>query len=171
MANPDSLPISAGMKFGFFEWLGRVIMLVLAGMITLSIIGAIAAIPSGVVQDRVGLDPSRWPAPQPQTEPQPIPVEAQPMEGEPVAESQPVEPDPQAAPDAVPQAGSAPVAAAAAPPPPPPIDPAEWLEAITYILLALAGILVFATILLWRALIHWRRSADALEALACGPRG
>ena len=55
MANPLWLPISPIMKFGFFEWLGRVIMLALAGMITLSIIGAIAAIPSGVVQDRMGM--------------------------------------------------------------------------------------------------------------------
>ena len=154
------------MKFAFFEWLGRVIMLVLAGMITLSIIGAIAAIPSGVVQERIGMEPNQWPAPQPETEPQPVP-EPQPVEAEPQPEQQP-EPQARTAPEASSQTGSSPGAVVAAPPPPPPIDPAEWLEAITYILLALAGILVFATILLWRAVIHWRRNADALEALARG---
>lgn len=157
------------MKSGFFEWLGRVIMLVLAGMITLSIISAIAAIPAGVVQDRVGLEGTQWPAPQPETPP--IPVEPQPEEAEPRAQQQPPESPPEAAPGAASQAGSAPGGVIAAPPPPPPPGPAEWLEAITYILLALAGILVFGTILLWRGVVHWRRSADALEALARAPRG
>ena len=139
------------MKFGFFDWLGRVIMLVLAGMITLSIIGAIAAIPSGSIETRMGMELTAWPeprdeAPRPAPPPQPQP--------EP-------EPPPQAQAPAAPE-----TATVAAAPAPKPADAARWLESITYILLALAGILAFATILFWRALGHWRRSADALEALA-----
>ena len=125
-------------------------MLVLAGMITLSIIGAIAAIPSGTVQTRMGMEPRAWPEPQPETEPQPVP--------EPVAE------EPAPAPVTVPPA--APSQTVLAPAPKEPVDPARWLEAITYALLALAGLIAFATILLFRALGHWRRSADALEAIA-----
>jgi hypothetical protein len=140
------------MKFGFFDWLGRVIMLVLAGMITLSIIGAIAAIPSGSIGTRMGVERTSWPEPSP-VEPRPAP----PPRPQPEAEPQP-EPAPPAATPA-----QETVAAAPAPKP----DPLErWLESITYILLALAGIAAFATILFWRALGHWRRSADALEALA-----
>jgi hypothetical protein len=140
------------MKFGFFDWLGRVIMLVLAGMITLSIIGAIAAIPSGSIGTRMGVERAAWPEPSP-VEPRPAP----PPRPQPAAEPQP-EP-------AAPVATPAQETIAAAPTPMP--DPLErWLESITYILLALAGIAAFATILFWRALGHWRRSADALEALA-----
>ena len=125
-------------------------MLVLAGMITLSIIGAIAAIPSGTVQTRMGMEPRAWPEPQPVTEPVPQPgPEAPQLDPTPVA----------AAPVA--QPGTVLV-----PAPKEPADPARWLEAITYALLALVGAVVFAIILLWRSLGHWRRSADALEAIA-----
>ena len=135
---------------GFLDWAGRVVMLVLAGMITLSIIGAIAAIPSGTVQSRMGVEPRAWPERQPETEPQPVP--------------RPTRPEPQPGP--VQAAPAAPSQTVLAPPPEEPIDPARWLEAITYALLALVGVLVFLTILLVRALGHWRRSADALEAIA-----
>jgi protein-S-isoprenylcysteine O-methyltransferase Ste14 len=50
-----------------------------------------------------------------------------------------------------------------APAQPEPIDPAEWLEAITYALLALVGIAALATVILWRML---RRIADAVERSA-----
>ena len=133
---------------GFLDWAGRVVMLVLAGMITLSIIGAIAAIPSGTVQTRMGMEPRSWPGPQPEAEPQPVPAEA------------PVEPS-RGATAPAPQPGTV-----LAPAPKEPVDPARWLEAITYALLALVGAFVFAIVLLWRALGHWRRSADALEAIA-----
>jgi hypothetical protein len=141
------------MKFGFFDWLGRMIMLALAGMITLSIIGAIAAIPSGSIETRMGMEPSAWPEPS-YREPRPAPP-PQPQPG--------VEPQPVAT---APQPSTAGTVAAA---PAPEEEGAErWLESITYILLALAGIAAFATILLWRALGHWRRSADALERMANG---
>ena len=136
---------------GFWDWLGRVIMLVLAGMITLSIIGAIAAIPSGSIPSRIVAERQHWPAPEPRVRaPRPVPQARRP---EPV-------PRQQAAPRPV-----AP-AALAVPAPPRPAEAAQWLEAITYARLALVGIAAFATLLLWRALRQWRRSADALGALA-----
>ncbi len=137
---------------GFLDWAGRVVMLVLAGMITLSIIGAIAAIPSGTIPARMGVEPRAWPEPQPQAEPQPVPRQAG---------SQP-------SPTTTPRP-SAPRGAVLVPAPPPPVDPARWLEAITYALLALAGIAAFMAVLLLRALGHWRRSADALEIIAQRP--
>jgi hypothetical protein len=134
---------------GFLDWAGRVVMLVLAGMITLSIIGAIAAIPSGTVQTRMGMEPRAWPEPRPIAEPQPVPAQPQ-TERIPPATSAPA-----------PQAGTV-----LAPARKEPVDPAGWLEAITYALLALVGAVVFAIVLLWRAVGHWRRSADALEEMA-----
>lgn len=144
------------MGYGFFDWLGRVIMLVLAGLTTLSIIGAIAAIPSGSpVQTSLGMEPRAWSEPQPPAPPEPVPSE----------------PAPPAPPQTQPQAPAAqpPASTTAIPIPPPPPNPIErWLEAIAYALLAIAGILAFATLLLWRALGHWRRSADALEGSRSG---
>jgi hypothetical protein len=138
----------------FWEWLGRVIMLVLAGMITLSIIGAIAAIPSQSTETRLRVEPQRdWSQPTPRTEP--LPPRPLPRA---VPESRPAAPPP-------PRARTQ-VIEAPAPAPPPPTTAADWLEAITYALLALVGIGVGAVLLLWRAVHHWRRSADALEALA-----
>ncbi len=138
---------------GFLDWAGRVVMLVLAGMITLSIIGAIASIPSGSIETRIGFQPREWPrSPSPQDEPLPRPgAEA----GTAAPATSPV------------PSGDA--GAVAAPAPDQPVDPGRWLEAITYALLAIAGLAALGLILLWRALGHWRRSADALEALA--PRG
>ncbi len=131
---------------GFLDWAGRVFMLVLAGLITLSIIGAIAAIPSSIMETRMGAHPREWPVAQPQTEPTPAP------------------PGPASAAQAAPQ--TAPDATVVAPPPEAPADAGRWLEAITYALLALVGMGLVMTILLWRALGHWRRSADALEMFA-----
>ncbi len=131
---------------GFLDWAGRVFMLVLAGMITLSIIGAIAAIPSSIMESRTGADPREWPVTQPETEPVPAP------------------PGRDSAAQAAPQA--APGAVVVAPRREAPADAARWLEAITYGVLALVGLGLLVAILLWRALGHWRRSADALELLA-----
>ncbi len=135
----------------FWEWLGRVVMLVLAGMITLSIIGAIASIPSGSIETRLGVEPQGWPEPRPSER---APVPQQPEPARPQAAS-PLEPSGQAAP------GTATV-----PRPPDPPTPAQWLESIAYALLAIAGLLALGIALLLRALSHWRRSADALEAIA-----
>jgi hypothetical protein len=54
----------------------------------------------------------------------------------------------------------------AVPQPKPPVDAARWLESITYALIALVGLAALGLVLFWRALHHWRRSADALEGLA-----
>jgi hypothetical protein len=136
----------------FTEWLGRVIMLVLAGMVTLSLIGAIASIPSGSIETRLGVEPRQdWPEPR-ASERSPVPEQEQ-------ASSAPA-PQPEA--QSPRHAGEM----VAVPAPPPPADPARWLEAITYALLALVGLMALGMLLLWRALHHWRRSADALEALA-----
>jgi hypothetical protein len=132
-----------------FEWLGRVIMLVLAGMVTLSIIGAIAAIPSGILPERIGMTERR--APVPEAEPTPAP--------EPRRD--------RASPEGAPGATTDQVSIA--PAEPEPVDPAEWLEAIFYALLALVGIAALATVILWRMLHQRRRIADALEAISRAP--
>lgn len=135
------------MASGFFEWVGRVVMLVLARMVTLSIIGSIASIPSGSFESRMGLQ-----------EQVPLPPEAQ---------SPPPAPEetgrrPQAGEGAAPVAGAGVTGAAA----PNRAGPERWLEAITYALLALVGLAALIALLLWRGLGTRRRIAEALEELA-----
>jgi hypothetical protein len=134
-----------GMK-GFWDWVGRVVMLALSGMITLSIIGAIAAIPSGSLPQDIRFERERWPVPEPREEPLPVP-----------------RPQPQPERAVPPEATMPTQTVTAAPAPEKPVEPADWLEAIFYALLALVGLAGLAVLLLWRALIQWRRSADALE--------
>ncbi len=136
----------------FFEWLGRVVMLVLAGMITLSIISALAAISSNTVPQQIGLERAEAPVPpaREQTEPAPAP-EATPGDAQQTAPG-----------NSVRQVEVAPL-------PPEPADPTRWLEAITYALLALAGLAALGCLLLWRMLHQQRRSAEALEAIAARP--
>ena len=100
----------------FLHWLGRVIMLVLAGMVTLSIIGAIAAIPNGIVPQQLGLERQPPPAP------------------EQTAERPPDQALPEADPgDRLEEAGGGEVARRVlAPVQPQPVDPARWLETISY---------------------------------------
>ena len=74
------------MTGGFLDWAGRVVMLVLAGMVTLSLIASIAAISSGDVETRIG-------------------EETEPRLAEPLAEPAPL-PEPQREP-ARPEVGSA----------------------------------------------------------------
>ena len=133
---------------GFMEWLGRVVMLVLAGMITLSIIGAIAAIPSGSIETRFGAEPSN----------QPLPSEEALL---PSAADPPTPPAQEARPAS---GGGTQLVTASRPQKAP--TAAEWLEAITYALLAIVGLAAVGILLLWRAVHHWRRGADALEILA-----
>ena len=129
----------------FFEWLGRVIMLVLAGMITLSIISALAAISSSTVPQPLGRERAAAPTPPPRQEPPPEPQSKR------------------AAPEANKTSGAA-RHVTIAPAPPEPVDPARWLEAITYALLALSGLAALGCLLLWRLLHQQRRIADALSA-------
>ena len=133
----------------FTEWLGRVIMLVLAGMVTLSLIGAIASIPSGSIETRLGVEPREWPEPSSSERiPAPTPGAEQPASRPPSAA---VPSAPRTERVMVPQRKQ-------------PIDAARWLESIAYALIALVGLAALGLAILWRALHHWRRSADALEA-------
>src|SRR3546814_15702655 len=55
------------------DWNARVVMLVLSGMVTLSLIGSIAAIPSGSIATRMGLETQpriAKPTPLPEAEPE-----------------------------------------------------------------------------------------------------
>ncbi len=133
---------------GFWDWVGRVVMLSLAGMITLSIIGAIAAIPSGSLPPEVRFERGE----------RPVPEEAE--------ELRPEVQRPQAADPAGANAAAPGQVVAVAPAPKEEVRPEDWLETIAYALLALVGLAALGTLLLWRALRQWRRSADALEALA-----
>ena len=135
---------------GFWEWLGRVIMLVLAGMITLSIIGAIAAIPSQSIETRFGMEPRNRPQSSPVEEPVPPPA---------AAPASPAPRETHSVATRVTQLGAQPQPEQAS-------TAADWLEAITYALLALVGLAVVGIVLLWRAAHHWRRCADAVEMLA-----
>lgn len=135
------------------DWIARVIMLALAGMVSLSIIGTIAAIPSGTIEGRIGMEESRS-----------VVEEVAPDEqltqpgGEPAA--------------ARPEAGlGKQVAGKAAPPPAPTSDEkiVQWLEAITYALIALVGLAALATLVLWRGVQERRRIADALEVRGLPP--
>ena len=133
------------------EWVVRTAMLVLAGLVTLSILGSIAAmsnqagvpgLPAGV-RDR----PLTAPAPEPA-----------PRQAEPVPPS-PRPTAPAAAPAGEGTAGPGETVAVAAPPEPPATE--RWLEAIAYALLAIAGLLAFLLILLWRGVRALRRIAEA----------
>lgn len=130
---------------GFLDRLGRLAMLVLAGLVTLSLIGAIAAIPSGSIETRMGLETPR-------------------IETPPLPETEPRTAEPRADRAAGASDGRSPAGAPIPPPPAP--DAARWLEAITYALLALVGLTALASLLLWRSLRERRRIADALEEIA-----
>lgn len=145
------------------DWISRAVMLVLAGMVTLSVVGVIAAIPRGAMQDRIGIDRPRQQQPVPR-QPQPEPeTEQQEVLRPPPGEAQP---EPQPAPGGTATYGPAGMAA------PPPEEPEveQWLEAITYALMALVGLAALATLILWRSLKERRRIADALEALSWSQR-
>lgn len=127
-------------------WFGRILILVLAVSSTLSIIGSIAAIPSGGTASRTLFGEAAPPAyeaetPAPEQTVEPAPEQTdEPTPGE-AARTVLVEPSsPQGA-------GSGPVSLA----PAPPEDPvARWLEPIAYALIAIAGLLAVGVLLLWR---------------------
>ena len=127
---------------GALDTLTRLVMLVLAGMVSLSLIGAIAAMSNQAV-------------PSIPFERQRVPVSS----AEPVGQREPSPPRP--GPGGVPAAG-APTAIAV--PAAPEADPIErWLEAIFYALMAIAGLVALLCVILWRALGQLRRLADARE--------
>ena len=129
------------------DWAVRTAMLVLAGLVSLSLLGAIAALttpsslaPATTAGGPPALDPVAVPessTPQPETAPQENGAAA---EGQPVA------------------GGAAGEGVAVAAAPPREENPLErWLEAIAYALLALAGIAAIGVLLLWRMLVELRR--------------
>ena len=133
-----------------FDWVVRTTMLVLAGLVTLSILGSIAAMSNdvGVQGVSAGRDrPVLSPAPEPQPEAQPQPA------GNTAAAPPPVT----QAPQATSPAGGGMVAV---PAPPEEVRPERWLEAIAYALLAIAGLLALLLILLWRGVRALGRIAD-----------
>lgn len=141
------------MRMSFLEWAARVAMLVLAGMVTLSILGSIAAISNRPFPDRTAVAPGDLP---PRTRPAVPPPAAEPAPAAPAPGSPPAAPpeDVAAPADAL---AAVPAGAAAA-------GEDRWLEAIAYALLALAGLFAIAVLLLWNALRQLRRIADAAEA-------
>jgi len=139
------------MRSGFLDGLTRLVMLVLAGTVSLSIIGAIATMsegagrPAGFVVDS---------APQPvateTNEAQPAPAEGQQRGG--VA-------DGGASGQGAATYGSGAATASDR-------ESAKWLEVIAYVLFALAGLAALLALILWCVLAELRRAGDALERVA-----
>ena len=136
------------------DWMVRTVMLALAGLVTLSILGSIAAISNqsgGFVVDRRERPPAEMPA------------EPEDRRADPTTER----PSPAPAPD---RAVERTAAGAVGDPISAEIAGAEaedqrtpWLEAIAYALLALAGLFALAILLLWRGLRQLARIAEAQQ--------
>lgn len=130
------------MPMTIFDWIARTAMLVMAGLVTLSILGAIAAMTN---------DPGTRFAP---------PADRPVVEGVSAPERESPEAPPAAdegngTASALPVEGqSGPIATAR---PAPEDKVARWLEAIAYGLLALAGIGALAVLMLWSILSELRR--------------
>jgi hypothetical protein len=129
-----------------FDWIVRTAMLAMAGLVTLSILGAIASMTN---------DPgTRFAAPRDRPA-----IEGEPPEegGTAQASPQPGEGNSAGAPGAEAGAGTVAVAARAS------ADDREeqWLEAIAYALLALAGIGALAVLMLWNVVRELRRIAGS----------
>jgi hypothetical protein len=127
------------------DTLARIVAMVLAGMVSLSILGAIAAMSEG----RLGA-PSSFPL-------DPRPSEMPERADERTAAAQ--NPGGLRRSDSPSPATTAP---AAAPAPPPGADEraARWLEVIAYVLFAIAFLLALGVLALWRLAATLRRSAS-----------
>jgi hypothetical protein len=135
------------MYHSVFDWIARVIGLVLAMMVTLSIIGAIAAIPSNSLGDRFG-----WQRPG---------LPANELERGRSIPAEPAGPADEGVEPRQEEAGRhISVAQAAAPRP----DPASaWLEVIAYALIAIACLAALGVLSLWRSSRELGRIAERLE--------
>lgn len=119
---------------GALGWLGRLVFTVLSLLATFSIIGSIAAIPSGSVEGRLGIE-------RPQAY---VPVRSAPEQpGRPVVETsaEPSMPQPGAG-------GSQMVETVLVAPERDNL--LRWLEPLTYGVIALAGLMAIAILFLWR---------------------
>ncbi len=131
------------------EWVVRTVMLVLAGLVTLSILGSITAVSNQAgVPGFSGTRERPVSAPVPEREPA----------SEPAADAAPPPPPAQQTPQA--DSGSA-GELVAVPAPPEEERPERWLEAIAYALLAISGLLALLLVLLWRGVRALGRIADA----------
>lgn len=124
-----------------FDWIARTAMLVMAGLVTLSILGAIATMTN---------DPGTGFA----SGDRPL------IEGEPAQEREEAAPVPSSpgegnAAAAAPAEGQGAVVVAA--PPTAEDRQARWLEAIAYALLAIAGVGALGVLMLWSAVRELRR--------------
>ena len=125
-----------------FDWIARTAMLVMAGLVTLSILGAIATMTE---DPGPGFAPGDRPA----------------IEGVPAAERN------EAQAPALPDEGNVTTGAAAegqgvaaVAPPAAEDKQARWLEAIAYALLAIAGIGALGVLMLWSVVRELRRFGD-----------
>ena len=126
-----------------FDWIVRTAMLVMAGLVTLSILGAIATMTNNPGTGFAGGD-------------RPI------LEGEPAQEREVARAPPATASSgdgnvATPAPGQGEGGVIVAAPPPGEDKVARWLEAIAYALLAIAGIGALAVLMLWSAVRELRR--------------
>jgi hypothetical protein len=141
------------MPMSLFEWTVRMAMLVVAGLVTLAILGSIHAMSTNAGTSDFPAERVLAPAPSPSEVSPPSspqsPREAVPDTGRTGGE-------PAAA------GGTGTIVAA----PPPSERPHRWLEAIAYALLGLAGLFTIGLILLWQLLRQLRRIADAAESPA-----
>jgi hypothetical protein len=153
------------MPANLFDWTIRAAMMVLAALVTLSILGSIAAISS----DEAGRGFAARQAPPPiegerAVEPAPEPV--------PPARDAAAEAENQASPEAAAgregRAGAGTGLAAVPAEAQKEDERARWLEAIAYALLAIAGIAGIAVLMLWRVVRELRRMGDL--ALSRPPR-
>ena len=144
------------MPTNLVEWTIRMVMLVLAGLVTLSILGSIAAISN----DRGGVLLER---------------SSDRMEPDTRTSTETAPPEPEQPANSVGVQASASDSAVSSSGPPgsvegqaaaPHEEPDRWLEAIAHALLALAGLAALATLLLWRGVRQLRRIADRLELAA-----
>jgi hypothetical protein len=133
------------MRSGFLDVFTRIVMLVLAGLVSLSIIGGIAAMSEGGGAGGFVLGTRPQPPPQEGDEIKPRPAEAAQPEG--------------LGGTAGMAQGPPPVAAAAG-------GRTKWFEAIAYALYAIAGLAALLALILWRMLAELRRAAKAAEKLA-----
>ena len=144
-------PIGCAMPTSLIEWTVRMVMLVLAGLVTLSILSSLAAISNqpallgpagrpGAMQEPAESRPGDTPPPAPAPE-QPSAASAPTEEGVAGVEA--------------PAENGTTIAT-----PPADRDPQRWLEAIAYALLALTGLFALFLVVMWRGL---RRLALAME--------
>lgn len=133
------------MRGGFIDTITRLLMLVLAITTSLAILGAIAAMSEGGGGSGFLLDP------RPATM-----AERDAGEAEPTADPAGVRRARAPAPDGQ-------MVDSAAAPLPAQHRSESWLEAIAYILVAIAALLAIAALILWRTFAQLRRIAESLE--------